>query len=263
VNYLSNTIYKNILNDVVNNLTRSYSCLSNYDNQFETLFKCKKAIYSETDDEYQCISCIAGYSINKITKKCELTKEINCEIEYIDIDSKPKESCKKCYNNYDILVETESGVKICETPYNPFIPELNNPNTTVPELEGCTAANVSTKYYYNEYYCTKCSYSYVPYYSSFFKTKICQYIYSDPITEKEFDSIFDTYENFTINNVCPKNLFNPGNGKCFECSDKKVGMIGCSGHCTFSKNRINVLQCEEKCKDGYIDTKKGVCESCN
>ena len=39
-------------------------------------------------------------------------------------------------------------------------------------------------------------------------------------------------------------------------------MIGCSGHCTFSKNRINVLQCEEKCKDGYIETKKGVCESC-
>ena len=31
-------------------------------------------------------------------------------------------------NDYDILVVTDSGVKICETPYNPIIPELNNYN---------------------------------------------------------------------------------------------------------------------------------------
>ena len=143
---------------MINELTHSYSCLSNYDNQFENIYKCKKAIYSETDDNYQCISCVAGYSINNITKICEPTKEINCELENIDIDSKQIESCKKCNNDYDILVVTDSGVKICETPYNPFILELNNTNTTVPELEGCTAAKVSTNYFYNEYYCTNCIY---------------------------------------------------------------------------------------------------------
>ena len=35
---------------MINELTHSYSCLSNYDNQFENLFKYKKIFHSETDD---------------------------------------------------------------------------------------------------------------------------------------------------------------------------------------------------------------------
>ena len=50
--------------------------------------------------------------------------------------------------------------------------ELNNFNTTLPELEGCTEAKVSIKYYYNKYY-----------------------IYSNITREKEFVSILDTYDN--------------------------------------------------------------------
>ena len=62
------------------------------------------------------------------------------------------------YKNIDILIEIESRVKIYETLYNPFIPELNNPNSVVFELERCTEAKFSTIYYYNEYYCTNCIY---------------------------------------------------------------------------------------------------------
>ena len=50
-NYFSDTIYKNILNDMINNLVHSYSCLNNYNNQFENKLNVKKAFYSETDDK--------------------------------------------------------------------------------------------------------------------------------------------------------------------------------------------------------------------
>ena len=93
--YLSKNYHKE-LNDFINNLsTLSYSCLNNNDNEFKNLFKCKKAIYLETEKKYECINCISGYSKNSITKICEPIKKINCELEIINIDSKQVESCKR------------------------------------------------------------------------------------------------------------------------------------------------------------------------
>jgi hypothetical protein len=245
-NFINNNNLKELLNDTFNKLTNSYSCLNNNEKQIKNLYKCKNALYTETndyDEKYECISCISGYSLDHDTKKCELTKEKNCEKENIIVGSEEMESCKKCYNDYDILVVAENGVKICETPFNSSNPRLFN-KKTVPELEGCTEANVSTKYYYNEYNCTNCSYGYIPFYSSFYKAKICQYIYGEPESEKYFDS--DSKLVKCMKGDCPKessnvysnNVFDIGNGIIFACNDEEVGMEGCKGKCTFSKNRI-------------------------
>ena len=40
-------------------------------------------------------------------------------------------------------------------------------------------------------------------------------------------------------------------------------MPGCGGTCTYSLKRVNILECEGKCISGYLETSKGVCESCD
>ena len=38
-------------------------------------------------------------------------------------------------------------------------------------------------------------------------------------------------------------------------------MPGCTGSCTYSLKRNNILECEEgKCLTGFIETSRGVCE---
>ena len=51
---------------------------------------------------------------------------------------------------------------------------------------------------------------------------------------------------------------------CYKCDNEFFGMKGCKGSCTFSNMRNNPLECEEeKCKDGYIEISKGICEPCD
>ena len=73
----------------------------------------------------------------------------------------------------------------------------------------------------------------------------------------------------TINGECKhkgdnnNNFFTPDGKKCFLCNNQYFGMPGCKGSCTFSNKRKNVIECEEgKCKDGYLETEKGLCEPC-
>ena len=40
-------------------------------------------------------------------------------------------------------------------------------------------------------------------------------------------------------------------------------MPGCKGSCTYSLERNNIIECERKCLSGYLETSKGVCESCD
>ena len=40
-------------------------------------------------------------------------------------------------------------------------------------------------------------------------------------------------------------------------------MSGCLGSCSYSIERTNIIECEEECKSGYLETSKGVCEFCN
>jgi hypothetical protein len=38
-------------------------------------------------------------------------------------------------------------------------------------------------------------------------------------------------------------------------------MPGCAGECNFSLYRNRLILCEGECKEGYIETSKGICEN--
>ena len=59
-----------------------------------------------------------------------------------------------------------------------------------------------------------------------------------------------------------KNAFTPDGVNCYLCQNNKVGMPGCNGPCTYSNKRNNIIECEVECLTGYLETSKGVCESC-
>ena len=40
-------------------------------------------------------------------------------------------------------------------------------------------------------------------------------------------------------------------------------MPGCKGECSFSTDRYNMISCESECKEGYIESSKGICKTCN
>ena len=61
---------------------------------------------------------------------------------------------------------------------------------------------------------------------------------------------------------CKKNYFTPDGKKCYKCDNKNVGMPGCKGECSFSLYRNNAILCESQCKDGYIESSPGICETC-
>ena len=265
-----NKILDENLKDKIKNLPYSYFCINNDGDEFKNLIKCKKSNYSYKEKKIECVECVEDYSLNSITKKCEQNSIINCEKENIGDISHPIESCKRCYKQDDILIKTENGANICETPY---IRGKKQSNDIVYELEGCTSAIVSTNFYHNNYDCTSCSLGYKRYYSRFYQRYICQYLDAEKIDViKEFDSILNTYNDLDFvyeveKDKCPSTnnniyLFNAGNGKCFRCNDEKVGMVGCRGECKFLQTRNNVLECLSGCIDGFIEVSKGVCESC-
>ena len=71
--------------------------------------------------------------------------------------------------------------------------------------------------------------------------------------------------NITIDGKCVvTNTFTPDDQYCYKCNDLYVGMPGCKGPCSYSKDGIvNPLKCEGECKNDYIESSKGICEPCN
>jgi len=47
------------------------------------------------------------------------------------------------------------------------------------------------------------------------------------------------------------------------CKNSQVGIPGCKGACTYSNKRSHIIECEGECLTGYLETSKGVCESCD
>ena len=252
--------YVNLINltdeDLKNIIIKGQLCISN--SVSKNIRKCKITEY--INNEYICKECIDGYSLDNLSKICKQNNQINlisgisnCFYENIGTIDNPIYSCKKCYDNTDIFVYKENGVKICEKP--------------LLELEGCTEVNSNTSYIKSIYNCTECSINYLPYYSQFFKRKICQNIYQEIIRKKELS--FDAFSNVDSipakYGICENNkLFTPDGINCYACNNKIVGMVGCKGSCTFSLERNNVIECEEDgCKTGYLESSKGICESCN
>ena len=286
-------------NDIKPLFLKAYYCLGNQGTgeiyQPNSLKKCRLAEYIEENDTYSCLECKAGYSVNEETNTCTQSIKIemndrpglsNCYIENIGTASSPIYSCKYCKSYRDILVKTESGAKYCETPYRDIDKyekdyyyfydyyydyydeyDRNYYSSSINyELEGCTEATANTKYLNSIYNCTNCSYGFIPYYSRYFKRRICQYIFDDIFKENNiFDSTaFDDVENVTTDNgLCDNKLFSPDGEHCFACNNREVGMVGCKKSCTFSTKRNNVLECEEEgCKTGYLEKSKGLCEPC-
>jgi protein-arginine kinase activator protein McsA len=124
----------------------------------KNLRKCKLAEYNEINDTYTCTECVLGYALDNVTQTCKQSIKIsfkektglsNCYTTNLGTKKEPKYSCVRCYSPFDLLVESESGINFCVTPYKEtFKYRLNNP---VYELEGCSAATVDTTYITNIY----------------------------------------------------------------------------------------------------------------
>ena len=204
--------------------------------------------------------------------------ELNCEYE----KNGNIYNCTKCLNNYYDYDYYYYNNYIYRYIYNESYDENYNSYSNyilVKEdniafcseksdigLENCLEANADTTYIKTKYNCTSCSLNYLPYYSKFFERQICQNIFQDIIKNKTINlDQFKDIENVTANNgKCPRNaLFTPDGKYCYECSNKKVGMPGCDGNCSFSLERNHIIKCEGKCKDGYIESSEGVCELCD
>ena len=250
-------------NDLKSIIVKGKLCISNSEKEGKNnLKKCKLSEYKEDTDSYICLECIDGYSLDKETNKCKQNINLNinihpglsnCYIENIGTIENPIYSCKKCYDNKNILVSIENGAKFCSEQIN--------------ELQGCTEVNADTSYIDNIYNCSLCSFNYISYYSRFYERKICQNIYKDIIKNKLLsNSNFEKEESIlAINGKCEnKKLFTPDGINCYACNNKNVGMVGCKGSCTFSTYRNNIIECEEgQCKTGFLERTKGICEPCN
>ena len=249
----------------LNILSKGYTCLSNLGtgDKFspENLRKCSVAEYLENNDTYTCKSCVSGYSLDEETKTCKQSIKVsmnlrpgisNCAVKRIGNSSNPIYSCSYCYNRNNLLVTSDTGAKFCAPKQG--------------ELAGCTEVYANTTYLNDVYNCTNCDLGYISYYNIFFEKIMCQNIREKPIKLREIDStIFNDVENVdAINGVCENSkLFTPDGIKCYACNNRTVGMVGCKGSCTFNLKRNISLKCEDdKCKTGYIEKTRGVCEPC-
>ena len=274
-----NNSYKLDINDLINSkinytdsqdlisiINKGYLCLSNSGEggKFSplNLKKCKKAKYIISEDTYVCIECFYDYSLDNEANICKQSIQVNmnihpgiskCQMINIGAYNNPRYSCDKCTYSFDLLITTESNAKFCEGKNG--------------ELNGCKIAYADTSYLNNIYNCTECSLGFISYYSNFFEKRICQSILKKPDKIKLFDvSKFNNEVEHidAINGQCENKYFTPDGERCYACNNRTVGMVGCKGSCIFSNKKNITLRCEEgKCKIGYLEKTKGVCEPCD
>ena len=128
-------------------------------------------------------------------------------------------------------------------------------------------ATANSNYVNIIYNCTSCNFNYLPYYSKFYQRQICQNIYEKVTKRKNIDLKIFENENSTTKadskGVCPENYFTPDEEYCYKCDNENIGMPGCNGKCNFSLKRNNIILCESDCKQGYLESSPGICDSCN
>ena len=261
----------------------------------ENLINCHIAKYIEKEDKFICYKCLDGYILDKEANLCNKEKELNrndnCELENIGTEANPIYSCKICNreHNYRYLDYFEIYDEISVYYYNHYYVDYFNENNYYDsnyimvkeeninicinknEIQNyhCSNATVNTTYLTYKYNCINCtSYLYLPYNSKFYERRICQNIDEDIIQERNLSNIslnFNVTENIlAVNGKCEKdNFFTPDGKHCFLCNDKKVGIPGCKGACSFSLKRYDFLKCESKCDTGYIEIREGKCELCD
>ena len=277
--YRNNNGLKNELKNVMNQTLCIDNSGKSVKNSNENLKNCIIALFIERENKYICYRCSNGYNLDEETNLC-MKFEFNCEYE----KNGNIYNCTKCLNNYndynyyDYYYNNYYNHYIYNVSYDEKYNSYSNYILVKEDniafcseksdigLENCLEANADTTYIKTKYNCTSCSLNYLPYYSKFFERQICQNIFQDIIKNKTINlDQFKDIENVTANNgKCPRNaLFTPDGKYCYECSNKKVGMPGCDGNCSFSLERNHIIKCEGKCKDGYIESSEGVCELCD
>ena len=245
--------------DLKNYLSKNYICLDILEEKIRNQFNfCEKVLYNPITKKFQCFECKEDYILDSKRNICIFDYEnnpthsysLNCIYKNIGDYSNPIYSCIECIPNYT-LVTYSNGINACI------------PNNI--ELKNCNHANVISTYYINNLYkCISYEKNYISYYSKFYQRYMCHNIYEEIIKNKDISlDIFKNEENKQIQNGnCEKNYFTPGDGKCYNCDNEKVGMPGCKGECDFSYERDNTILCKGECKEGYIESSKGICELC-
>ena len=223
----------------------------------ENLKNCVSAYYFLSNKTYVCMDCYVGYYFDSISNLCILELEGQksdipsyCTFINLGTEKMPDYTCEESYYRHMkfTLVTNENGRKI----YKKDV-------TT-----GCSEAIEDTTYTDTKYNCTKCPYNYIPYYSNYYKSIICQSLTSEIIKEEIFDNDYRAIEINAYNEICQKdNFFMPNEDYCYKCDDLIVGMRGCKGSCTYSNKTENALRCTGECKKGYFESSEGVCSSCN
>ena len=254
-------------------------CIDNSDgSENNNLKNCAIAIYLEKENKYRCNIRKEGYFLYKKTNQCiEFNEALNCEYENLGNETNPIFSCVKCrpYSyNYDYYKRYFYQYEYNDTSYyynynREYLSDyilVKDGNINICEyhqqsgLENCLSADVNTEYAVNKYNCTSCLINHLSLYSEFYERKICQNIFENITTFQNIDR-FQYYGGIeAIEGECPNNTFFTPDGKnCYKCNQ----FGNCKSNCTFSFFKNDYLKCLDGCKDGYIETSEGVCESCS
>ena len=227
------------------------------------LYNCLRIQYDEKIKNYKCTKCyfsnmILDPKINNCIDLSLLNSDSDyCYKENIGTELNPNYICTKCANSNFVLITNEKNIKYCE---------IKNYKDG---KENCLEAKIDTSYVNTIYNCTKCVSGYLSYDSKFYERKICQNIDKEIIKVQNYLNLVlnfskldkSDYINATEEGICRNNnFFTFDNEKCYKCED---GMPGCKGACSFSWEKNDSLKCEVECENGYIESKKEICESCN
>ena len=233
-----NSIEKEI-KDIIEN---GKLCESNIDDS-NGLRKCIKIEYDLNTKKNKCLKCIEGYHLVDSNNRCVQKTEVE------------KNITKKECNSETIIIEAEKGT-FCEEPKG--------------DLRGCASIAKADTYYVNTIYnCLNCSNGFKPKFSFFFNRTICVKNTDKEITQaielpEDAYSGIDKDPDIKDDGNCEiQDAFSPDGKNCYMCKNSQVGMPGCQGPCTYSNKREHIIECEGKCLSGYLDTSKGVCESCD
>ena len=227
-----------------NYFLRMGNCIEKY----KTDYYANCEYYSFVNGIFQCKECdFTQFS----PSSCKIKAFSLCEkLINLGPENRPRYSCNKCWNYYDILLEDENGIKTCsgERIFK----------------DRCMEGKKNTYYYNDIDTCTKCKEPYILSYSKFYEKKICKDIYEE---EKTSQFTIQDYESdqgkSAVNGKCDSGYFTRNGKTCIKCDNITLGMKGCGGNCDFEINREYQLKCElNRCKEGYFEILPGQCEPC-
>ena len=180
-------------------------------------------------------------------------EELDCYSENLGNKTHPIYSCTSTYYSNHVLITYENGIKDSVNYYDDDL------------IRTCFEAN-GTSYYLEPFYnCTSCKYNYTAVYSAYYQRIICvsNITEATKIRNNTISRNYDSRIPINDDGTCDDNFFTYDGRYCYYCNDSYIGIPGCRGKCNFSINRKNMVLCESGCKDGYIETTKGICTACD